>query len=71
MPRAKQKRFANAVMHMMTSMKDPRSGSSEYFRLASYHGWPSDYCSHRQEAFPRKRKRQAGGGAAGGQDERA
>ena len=22
------------------------SQSSEYFRLAAYHGWPEDYCAH-------------------------
>jgi hypothetical protein len=25
---------------------------SEYFRLAGYHGWPNNFCAHRQENFP-------------------
>jgi len=26
--------------------------TSEWFRLAGYHGWPDDFCAHRQENFP-------------------
>ena len=25
---------------------------SEYYRLASYHGYPTDYCRHGTEQFP-------------------
>ncbi|GBG24632.1 Matrix metalloproteinase-2 [Hondaea fermentalgiana] len=26
--------------------------TSTFFRLAGYHGWPEDFCAHRQENFP-------------------
>eukprot|EP00946_MAST-07B_sp_MAST-7B-sp1_P004512 g4512.t1 len=44
MPRRDQQRFVAAILEMM------RSG--EYFRVAGYHGWPNDFCAHRQEHFP-------------------
>ncbi len=39
-----QERFLNALNRMMEN--------GDYFRLAGYHGWPNDYCAHRQEVFP-------------------
>ncbi|CAK8991517.1 Acetyl-CoA acetyltransferase A, partial [Durusdinium trenchii] len=27
-------------------------GTSEFFRLAGYHGYPDEFCAHRQENFP-------------------
>jgi hypothetical protein len=56
MSAAEQERFVNALEAMMQNQKD-ESGqeinqSSEFFRLAGYHGWPNDYCVHRQELFP-------------------
>jgi len=51
MPPSEQQRFVNAVKHMMGDMKTA-DGTSEYFRLAGYHGFPEDYCAHRQELFP-------------------
>ena len=38
-----QERFLNALNRMMEN--------GDYFRLAGYHGWPNDYCAHRQEVF--------------------
>ena len=62
MPRPEQERFAKAVRKMMESKRDPNGkvvpGTSEYFRLASYHGGPASlfgegrYCVHGGEAFP-------------------
>lgn len=39
-----QDRVCDALEAMMSS--------GEYFRLASYHGWPGDYCAHGMEHFP-------------------
>eukprot|EP00928_Gymnodinium_smaydae_P030757 TRINITY_DN22780_c0_g1_i1.p1 TRINITY_DN22780_c0_g1~~TRINITY_DN22780_c0_g1_i1.p1 ORF type:complete len:1085 (-),score=111.19 TRINITY_DN22780_c0_g1_i1:65-3229(-) len=50
MPRHEQEHFALAVRKMMENTAGP--GTSEYFRLAGYHGWPSDFCHHNQETFP-------------------
>eukprot|EP01006_Ploeotia_vitrea_P051524 TRINITY_DN67571_c7_g10_i1.p1 TRINITY_DN67571_c7_g10~~TRINITY_DN67571_c7_g10_i1.p1 ORF type:complete len:1088 (-),score=194.31 TRINITY_DN67571_c7_g10_i1:193-3186(-) len=52
---AEQQRFMNAVFKMMENTHGPET--SEFFRLAGYHGWPGDghghgYCTHRQENFP-------------------
>jgi hypothetical protein len=51
-----QERFADALETMMKNKLDEDGNeikqSSEYFRLAGYHGWPNDYCTHRQETFP-------------------
>lgn len=44
------KRFLSAVNQMMVDSAGPQS--SEFFRLAGYHGWPNDYCHHAQETFP-------------------
>lgn len=44
-------RFYNAVTKMMENVNDEPE-TSEFFRLASYHGWPHNYCVHRQESFP-------------------
>lgn len=49
---AEERRFVAALRHMMTNVVPDVPGTSEYFRIASYHGWPSDYCSHGQETFP-------------------
>ena len=44
-------RFWSAV-HKMMENKDG-DGSSEFFRLASYHGQPAPiYCQHGRETFP-------------------
>ena len=53
MPAVEQERFADALETMMKNKVDAATGrelpqSSEYFRLAGYHGWPNDYCAHRQ-----------------------
>ena len=52
-----QQRYAAAVKKMMENTSGPES--SEFFRLAGYHGWPGNgaernysYCEHRQETFP-------------------
>jgi len=45
------KRFLDACREMMKRVDD-KPGTGEYFRLAGYHGWPNDYCTHRQEVFP-------------------
>merc|ERR1719461_2014568 len=42
-----QQRFANAVKRMMKN--DNGKDSSEFYRVASYHGL---YCAHRNESFP-------------------
>lgn len=60
LPVAEQERFADAVVKMMEPRWAARPDSgvaagqfpSEYYRLASYHGWPGEYCSHGQETFP-------------------
>jgi hypothetical protein len=59
MSRDEQERYANAVAKMMESV-DGVPGSSQYFRLACYHGGPKnelwnavgEFCVHRNEAFP-------------------
>ena len=50
-----QERYAAAVLKMMEGDAE----TSEFFRLAGYHGWPGkgtsrnySYCEHRQETFP-------------------
>lgn len=48
MPADERARFIAAVKKLM----EGEPGQSEWHRLAGYHGWPSEYCSHRQEAFP-------------------
>ncbi|CAE7187067.1 unnamed protein product, partial [Symbiodinium sp. KB8] len=50
MPQAEQGRFVAAVKKLMENKDGPQT--SEWFRLASYHGWPEDYCEHGQETFP-------------------
>eukprot|EP00931_Biecheleriopsis_adriatica_P064366 TRINITY_DN39161_c0_g1_i1.p1 TRINITY_DN39161_c0_g1~~TRINITY_DN39161_c0_g1_i1.p1 ORF type:complete len:1033 (-),score=216.03 TRINITY_DN39161_c0_g1_i1:144-3242(-) len=50
MPRAEQERFVAALRKTMENKSGP--GTSEYFRIAGYHGWPSDHCQHGQETFP-------------------
>jgi len=45
-----QERVCNALLKMMENTSGPNS--SEYFRLAGYHGWPNQYCEHGQETFP-------------------
>lgn len=52
MPRADQERFARAVIRMMEN-EAGRPRSSEFFRLAAYHGWPERVlCAHDSELFP-------------------
>ena len=52
MPRDEQLRFCRAVEKMMENV-DGRPESSEFFRLASYHGWPGRVlCAHGNETFP-------------------
>jgi hypothetical protein len=50
MPAEEQERFLNAVHKLMENKDGPET--SEYWRLAGYHGYPEDYCTHRQESFP-------------------
>lgn len=45
-------RFYNAICKMMENNEKNEPETSEFFRLASYHGWPGNYCVHRQESFP-------------------
>jgi hypothetical protein len=63
MGRADQERYARAVVKMMENKMGPTGeavpGTSEYFRLASYHGGPAnaandtgEHCVHGLEAFP-------------------
>lgn len=46
-----QERFAAAIAKMQENTT-PGENSSEFFRLAGYHGWPGKYCSHGREDFP-------------------
>lgn len=50
MPQADQQRFADALRKMCENRSGPQT--SEFFRIAGYHGWPSDFCHHAQETFP-------------------
>ena len=63
MSEAEQERYAKAVLQMArTETAVDTKGAhaylktgaphSEYYRLASYHGYPTDYCRHGTEAFP-------------------
>lgn len=45
-----QERFAKAVLHMME--RHNGASTSEYFRIAGLHGYPSDHCHLAQETFP-------------------
>lgn len=54
-----QTRVCDAIEKMMEPGWSAYRGSgvpeqypSEYFRLASYHGWPNEFCEHGQETFP-------------------
>lgn len=47
---AEQIRFCNALKKLMESPDGP--GTSEYHRIAGYHGWPSNYCVHGGSLFP-------------------
>ena len=56
---AEQRRFVAALKHLMTNASDRDPGTSEYARIAGYHGWPGDpktgdskLCAHRRESFP-------------------
>eukprot|EP00927_Polykrikos_kofoidii_P050465 TRINITY_DN44380_c0_g1_i1.p1 TRINITY_DN44380_c0_g1~~TRINITY_DN44380_c0_g1_i1.p1 ORF type:complete len:978 (-),score=171.58 TRINITY_DN44380_c0_g1_i1:236-3169(-) len=50
-----QTRFAKALNLLMENKKGPRGDeypqSSEFYRIASYHGFPNQYCEHAQESF--------------------
>eukprot|EP00434_Breviolum_minutum_P018201 symbB.v1.2.016057.t1/scaffold1125.1/size136522/5 len=50
MPEEEQQRFLRALRKLMENKGEVQS--SEYFRLAAYHGWPENYCVHGQESFP-------------------
>jgi len=51
MSKEAQQRFVRAVKKLMENKNGPET--SEWFRIASYHGWPGDsYCVHGWEAFP-------------------
>eukprot|EP00928_Gymnodinium_smaydae_P078047 TRINITY_DN6164_c0_g2_i1.p1 TRINITY_DN6164_c0_g2~~TRINITY_DN6164_c0_g2_i1.p1 ORF type:complete len:1025 (+),score=171.15 TRINITY_DN6164_c0_g2_i1:55-3129(+) len=50
MPLDEQRRFVTALRKLFENKNGP--GTSEYFRIAGYHGWPSQYCHHAQETFP-------------------
>jgi len=48
MSEGEQMRFVNCVKKLM----EGEPGQSEWHRIAGYHGWPTDYCAHRNESFP-------------------
>ena len=48
--REERQRFVAAVQKLMENKAGPET--SEWFRIAGYHGWPSDYCTHGEETFP-------------------
>merc|ERR1719461_2733283 len=50
MSKPDQMRFVNAVKKLMENRDGPQT--SEWFRLAGYHGWPSQFCHHGKENFP-------------------
>jgi len=50
MPKADQTRWAMAMKKLMENKSGPQT--SEFFRIAGYHGWPNDFCQHGQESFP-------------------
>eukprot|EP00808_Paulinella_micropora_P017961 g26024.t1 len=50
MPAAEQERFVAALKHMMKNTNGP--GTSPFYTLAGYHGWPSQFCHHGKESFP-------------------
>ncbi|CAD7699846.1 unnamed protein product [Ostreobium quekettii] len=50
MSATEQNRWADAVQKMMENTNG--SQSSEFFRIAGYHGWPDNFCAHGQEHFP-------------------
>jgi len=51
MPRVEQERFCAALLRMMEG-PGVEEGQSDFFRIAGYHGYPTDYCHHAQETFP-------------------
>jgi len=51
MSQAEQDRWAAAVLRMMRN-RPGEPQSSEFFRIAGYHGWPGSFCEHAQETFP-------------------
>lgn len=51
MSREDQDRWAACVKHMMQNAGGAPE-SSEFFRIAGYHGWPNNNCEHAQESFP-------------------
>jgi len=48
MSQEEQERFVACVKKLM----EGPPGQSEWHRLAGYHGWPQQFCAHRQETFP-------------------
>ena len=48
---AAQQRFVKALRKMMEN-KNGKDGTSEFARLAGYHGYPYSYCAHGEETFP-------------------
>jgi len=48
MAEEEQQRFVRCVQHLM----EGPPGQSEWHRIAGYHGWPEEYCAHRNESFP-------------------
>jgi tyrosinase len=49
---AEGQRFVAAVQRLMENNSAGEPETSEWFRIAGYHGWPSDYCNHGEETFP-------------------
>ena len=57
-----KQRYVQAVLRTMepddlrngavTEASDDTAETSQYFRVAGYHGWPGDFCAHRAETFP-------------------
>jgi len=50
MSKLDQMRIVAAIKQMMVNQDGPET--SEWFRCAGYHGWPSSHCTHGRENFP-------------------
>ena len=51
MPKEELDRVIAALKRLMEPV-DGKEGSSEYARIAGYHGFPNKFCHHGQETFP-------------------
>eukprot|EP00457_Paulinella_chromatophora_P001876 gb/GEZN01001878.1/.p1 GENE.gb/GEZN01001878.1/~~gb/GEZN01001878.1/.p1 ORF type:complete len:764 (+),score=110.72 gb/GEZN01001878.1/:23-2314(+) len=50
MKEEEQNRYVYALKEMMKNENGP--GTSVFYRLAGYHGWPASFCHHQKESFP-------------------